>query len=133
RDACPRDRPRSRISDRGKIMTTTRDTTHYHATAERDGAFWFITVPEVQRSTQARRASQVEATARDLIGIMTNRDPAAVTVDIAWRVAPAVEVHLARARELRATAVRANADAAEEARLAARGLADAGLGTTDIG
>lgn len=114
-------------------MTSTREIARYQAIAERDGDFWFINVPEVQRSTQARRASQVEATARDLIAIMTDQDPSTVTVDIAWRVDPAVEVHLARTRELRATAARANADAAEEARLAARKLADSGLGSTDIG
>ncbi len=114
-------------------MTNTRDTTRYHVTAERDGAFWYINVPDVQRSTQARRASQVEATARDLIAIMTDRDPSTIAVDIAWHIDPAIEVHLERSRELRATAARANTDAAEEARTAARALAASGLGSTDIG
>ena len=44
----------------------------YTATAVREGRWWSIYVPEVDRHTQARRQSEIEPMARDLISIMTD-------------------------------------------------------------
>lgn len=43
----------------------------YHAKVTRDGKFWLIRVPEINRSTQALRYEDVPAMASDLIQIMT--------------------------------------------------------------
>ncbi|MBN9610044.1 MAG: hypothetical protein BGO26_04680 [Actinobacteria bacterium 69-20] len=114
-------------------MSGEKARRRYRVAVRRDGKYWFIDVPEVQRATQARRASDVEGMARDLIAVMTNQDAAAVAVDIAWHLEPAVEAHLERSRDLRAEAQRANSESAEEARLAARALRATGLNSTDIG
>ena len=42
----------------------------YRADVGRDGQFWHVRVPEVERSTQARDLHEVEAMARDLIAVM---------------------------------------------------------------
>lgn len=42
----------------------------YYATADRDGQFWHIRVPEVDRATQARTLDEIEPMTRDLIAIM---------------------------------------------------------------
>jgi hypothetical protein len=50
----------------------------YTAVCERAGAWWEITVPELPsgRGTQARRLSDVDATVKDLVALMTGTDPA---------------------------------------------------------
>ncbi|MDX6230976.1 MAG: hypothetical protein QOI76_4366 [Frankiales bacterium] len=44
-------------------------TTTFDITAQREGHWWLIQVPELGCATQARRRSQVESTARDLIAV----------------------------------------------------------------
>ena len=54
----------------------------YTAVCERAGAWWEITVPELPsgRVTQARNLSDVDATVRDLVTMMTGADPASIEV-----------------------------------------------------
>jgi hypothetical protein len=54
----------------------------YRAEVSRDGEFWRIRVPEVDRSTQARDEDEIEPMARDLIAIMDDvpADSFALTV-----------------------------------------------------
>lgn len=108
-------------------------STTYNVVVQRDGRFWFIDVPLINRSTQARWASEVEPMARDLIATMTDLDMDQVDIDVEWVLPGDAERHLERAKELRLTAAGANAQAADESRLAARALHDLGLGSTEIG
>lgn len=48
----------------------------------RDGQFWLIRVPEVDRATQARHLREVEAMARDLIAIMEDVAPDSFALDV---------------------------------------------------
>lgn len=41
----------------------------YDVTAERDGKFWFIRIPEIDGVTQARTRDEIPAMARDYIAI----------------------------------------------------------------
>ena len=54
----------------------------YTAVCERAGAWWEITVPELPsgRVTQARKLSDVDATVKDLVALMTGADPARIEV-----------------------------------------------------
>ena len=54
----------------------------YTALCERAGAWWEITVPELPsgRVTQARKLSDVDATVKDLVALMTGADPARIEV-----------------------------------------------------
>jgi len=105
----------------------------YSATAERDGKFWLIHVPEVDRFTQARNLQEVEAMARDLILVMTGANPAEVDVLVELRVPESARRHLRESQEQRARAAEANRAAAVAHRAAARALAEAGLTVRDIG
>ncbi len=105
--------------------------TTYKVTAERDGRVWFIDVPVINRSTQARWASEVGMMARDLIATMTGLDDFEVSIE--WKLPADAAAHLEESHRLRDEAARANARSAEQARLAARALHDAGLGSTEVG
>jgi hypothetical protein len=54
----------------------------YTAVCEQAGAWWEITVPELPsgRVTQARKLSDVDATVKDLVALMTGADPASIKV-----------------------------------------------------
>lgn len=106
---------------------------NYQAVAERDGRGWHVRVPAVRRSTSARWASEVEEMAKDLISAMTDLDVDAIEVTVGWKLPGLAAGHVARSAELREQAAKANAERAHEARLAARALHAAGLGSTEVG
>jgi hypothetical protein len=54
----------------------------YGAWIERDESFWLITVPEIDRATQARFLGEVELMARDLIALVTETEPDSFDIDI---------------------------------------------------
>lgn len=105
----------------------------YEVTAERDGRFWLVHVPAIERYTQARNIPEIEPMARSLINAMTDEPEASVDLSIEIKVPAAVIEHRNRSRELFAQAAASNAEAALEARLAAQALKDAGLTVRDIG
>lgn len=105
----------------------------YTATAERDGRFWLVHVPAVDRWTQARSLREVEAMAKDLVAVMLDVDPESVRVDLEIRLPASVQEHLEAAKRLRDVAAEANSAAARESRAAARSLADQGMTMRDIG
>lgn len=107
--------------------------TVYRAKAERSGRFWHIEVPEIDRVTQARYASEVASMARELITLHLDLAMADVDVDVEWLLPGAAGEHLARSAQLREQAAKANSASAREARQAARVLHDAGFGSTEIG
>ena len=105
----------------------------YHADVERDGQFWLIRVPELDRVTQARHLREVEHMARDLVAIMTDVDPGSFELVVTHQLPDSVQEHLTRARQLREYSDRAKSEAAEEARAAVQELVDAGLLYRDVG
>jgi hypothetical protein len=50
---------------RRELMEKTEPVTTYTARVERGEQFWLVTIPEIQRTTQARTSHQVEPMARD--------------------------------------------------------------------
>lgn len=107
--------------------------TTYDVIAERDGDYWLITAPAVQRWTQARHLKEVEPMARDLIAIMCDVAPDSFDLAIDVRLPEDVRRHLDEATRLREESARANAAAAVESRQAARALAETGMTVRDIG
>jgi hypothetical protein len=105
----------------------------YSANVTRDGRFWLIHVPEVDRYTQARHLREVTTMARDLISVMTGEATEAIELDVHISRPASVDEHLARAAQLRDESQRAQAAAAAELRQAARELRDAGMPLRDIG
>lgn len=105
----------------------------YHARVDRDGRFWRVYVPEIDRVTQARHLREVEEMARDLVAVMDDVEPDAFELVVTYRLPTSVEEHLARAKELRQESDRARAEAAAESRAAVHELVDAGLPLRDIG
>jgi hypothetical protein len=105
----------------------------YTARVERGEQFWLVTVPEIERTTQARTLREAEPMARDLIAVMEQVDPQSfeLKADIVF---PAVaHEHWTRASRLREQAAQTQAQAAEEARAAALALAELGLTVRDVG
>lgn len=108
-------------------------TDSYTAEVERDGRFWLVWVPEVERVTQARNLREVEPIARDLVAMMLEIAPDSFDLEIHIKLPADVAEHLSAAQRLREESARANSAAAEEARAAAQALAEAGLPLRDIG
>ena len=67
-------------------MTTAEraGTVTYTAVCQREGAWWVITVPELEsgRVTQARSLDEVPATVADLVATMTGADLSTIEVDV---------------------------------------------------
>lgn len=105
----------------------------YTATAERDGRFWSVHVPAVDRWTQARSLREVDVMAKDLVAVMLDVDPGSIRVDLEIRLPTSVQEHVEAAKRLREAAAEANSAAARESRAAARTLADQGMTMRDIG
>jgi hypothetical protein len=104
----------------------------YEAIVERDGAHWFIRVPDIG-ATQARTLREVEPMTEDLIVTMTGRKKRPA-VEYHIELPAPVRRHLDRSRKLRDRAADAQQEAAEELRTAARELAESyGLSLRDIG
>lgn len=53
----------------------------YNVTARRDGKWWYIHVPELDVSTQARKFTDVDVMAKDVIGLVLDVDPETIEVD----------------------------------------------------
>lgn len=99
----------------------------YHADVARDGKFWLISIPELGRSTQARRYKDVSAMASDLVEIMTGLGADDFDLHLNVHLPAEVQDHLARAEVLREEAKRKNAEAKKESHAAVRELLAQGL------
>jgi predicted RNase H-like HicB family nuclease len=92
----------------------------YTVTAQRDGRWWFVRVPEVAGAvTQARRLDQVEAMAREVVSLLLEVAPDSFDLDVRAAIPDEVRAELARARDLQ--------------RQAARKLREQGLTVADVG
>lgn len=105
----------------------------YRAEIERDGWFWRVRVPHIDRSTQARSLSEAEAMVRDLVAIMTDVPQNSFDVDMKIILPEDVQLELDQSVALREQAKRSQAEAARLARDAAHRLRTLGLSLRDIG
>lgn len=109
------------------------DLKTYRAEIERDGRFWRVRVPDIDRSTQARSLSEAEAMVRDLIAIMTDVPQNSFAVDMKIILPEDVQLELEQSQMLREQARQSQAEAARLARDAAHRLHTLGLSLRDIG
>lgn len=109
------------------------EMTTYQAKASRDGKYWLVHVPAIDKYTQARNLTEVEPMARDLIALWLNVDPTSFDVVPKLDLPADVERHLALAAEAREQAAYAQAAAAREYREAALALREKGLTVRDVG
>ena len=105
----------------------------FHAEVVRDGKFWLIRIPQIERSTQALRYRDVAIMAGELVEIMTGLGSAEYDLQLNVRLPSSVQDHLARAEVLRAEAARKQTEAAAESRAAVRELIAQGLSQREAG
>jgi predicted RNase H-like HicB family nuclease len=100
----------------------------YKVTAEREGEFWIVRVPELDAVvTQARRFADVKKNAREAIAVWLDKPLSEIEVAVNPVIPPAVQKALDEARQLRKEANERFDLAAEAASDAARRL------TKDLG
>lgn len=97
----------------------------YTAQVHRSGKYWAIYVPEVDRHTQARRYSEVEEMARDLIDAMGGDASAALSIKV--ELPAGVRRELDHAAQLEQRAKESASAAAAARRHAVRDLVDSGM------
>lgn len=105
----------------------------YRVEVERDGQFWYIRVPDVQRSTQARTLREVEPMARDLIAIMDEVPADSFGLDVHIELPEDVTRELEESAALREHAARDQSEAARLLRDAACRLHGRGMALRDVG
>ena len=109
----------------------TRKT--YDATARRDGKFWLLHVPEVDRYTQALRLDQAEDMVRDLVSIMTGESEDSFDVDVIVDLDPELNALISDAVTAKAEAVARQQAASRAQRDAIRRLTESGYTVRDTG
>jgi predicted RNase H-like HicB family nuclease len=106
----------------------------YRVTAERDGRWWLVRVPEVPAAfTQARRLDQAEAMAREVVSLLLDVPEDSFDLRVEPVVPPEIAQDLDEARRLRREAKQVSEQASDRVRHAARILAGQGLTVRDIG
>jgi hypothetical protein len=80
---------RRKVRERLVTVVTT-----YRVDVERDGPFWHIRVPQVERSTQARNLHEIEPMTRDLIAIMAEVPEDSFGLDVQIRLPDDVQQDL---------------------------------------
>lgn len=107
----------------------------YTAQVTREGRWWMVAVPEVDGLTQARRLSEAEQMARELVAVTTGQDVESVEVEVRVEPVDGVDVQalLARIRADRAEAERLEREASEVARSLARDLVARDVPLRDVG
>jgi hypothetical protein len=108
---------------------------NYRATVSREGKWWMIAISELGELTQARRLSEVEQLARELIAVSQDVPLSTVKVDIVMANVGnvTVDARVTHLREERAKALSAERAALSEASRLARELAAEGVPMRDIG
>ena len=105
----------------------------YVVNVTRDGRFWHIDVPEIQRVTQARNVGEIDLMTRDLIAIMLDIEPDSFDIDVQIQLPADVRGHLAEVERARADEAAARARAAAELRAAAITLKNLQISVRDLG
>jgi hypothetical protein len=104
----------------------------YEGRTWREGKFWVIEVRGVG-VTQARRLSQVDEMARDLVAIVAQVPGEEVAVEIKVELGEEVGAEVEEAKRLRTEAVRVQEAATQASRAAAARLRETGLSINDVG
>lgn len=104
----------------------------YEGRTWREGRFWVVEVDGVG-VTQARRLSQVEEMARDLVAIMVQVPADSVRVEIDVELGDTVKSEVEEAKRLRCEALRLQEAATQASREAATRLRETGLSINDVG
>lgn len=105
----------------------------YTVIAERSGRWWSLQCVEFPGAiSQVSRLSQADVI-KEAIAFVADVPQETVEIELRPVIAPEALKHLQSARQLREESAKANRRAAEEARLAARALASAGLSVRDMG
>jgi hypothetical protein len=105
----------------------------YTALVSRNGKFWHVEVPEIDRVTQARNINEVDEMARDLIAIMAGVEPDSFQLDVRIQLPDTVRAHLSEVERARGAEAEARSHAAAELRAAAAELKNAGLSVRELG
>lgn len=100
------------------------------ATPTEQHGWWLLTVPQINRATQARNIPEIEPMAKDLISIMTGDED--LRIDVQFRIPRTVQSHMDEAVRLRENADVARREAAREWSQAARELRGRGLRLKDV-
>ncbi|HEV7186238.1 MAG: hypothetical protein ACHP7F_02715 [Actinomycetales bacterium] len=107
--------------------------TTYTVTAERSGRWWVLQSVEAPGAiSQVARLDQVNEI-KEAIAFVTSTTESEIEIVVVPRLDPDLELHRRKSANFRTISAEANAMAAFEARLAARGLAGKGLTVRDIG
>lgn len=107
--------------------------TTYRAIASREGGWWIVRIPALDRITQSRRLDRVEATARDLIALWLDVPSDSFDVEVETELGSELDARVERVKSLRAEADRVQAEASESVRALARSLAEHGWSLRDVG
>jgi predicted RNase H-like HicB family nuclease len=107
---------------------------HYTAECRRVDGWWAIDVPAVRGAhTQARRLSNAEGMAREVLSILLDQPGDSLDIAMSVILGDDQQAAVDDARALRVTAEAERIRAGTANRAAARVLADAGLSVRDIG
>lgn len=107
----------------------------YRVSAERsDRGWWIVRVLDMRHVvTQARRASEVEEMARDVIALLEDVPPDSFDIDLSYRVADDLDSAIADVRRLRQEADEITTRSRAATADVARRMRDAGLSVREIG
>lgn len=108
-------------------MTTKVTPRRIEATATRQGAWWFIEIPELGTVTQARKVREIEHMATDLAALWLDVDPSRVQVNTTVHVPSAARMSWERAQEIEARARVEQKEAAVLRRQAVQALRAEGI------
>ncbi len=104
----------------------------YRVRATRDGRFWLLTVPDLEIVTQARRLTEADEMARDLIATWLDIDPGSFGIDLDVALPGELAKRRERARRLRERSDRLREQAADELRSVVRDAHEAGLTVREL-
>lgn len=102
------------------------------ATATKDGPWWTITIPELDRSAVTKRRSEVQDHAEHLAGSLLGVDPHALRVRVSYPLPEAVRADWEAARQDQAHAQDLSLSAAARTRAVVATLHDSGYSGSDI-
>lgn len=104
---------------------------NYDVLVQPDDRYWYVQVPAIERSTQAKGLDDIEPMAKDLITVMNDDDTPELKVTFV--LPKQAKQHVTEMFRQREIAKKANAQAAAESRLAAQALRNEGLTYRQIG
>lgn len=105
----------------------------YRATATRDGRWWYIQIPDLETSGQARSVGRVEEAARDVIAVWLDVDPESFDIDLTFEIPAGAREVWEEAKARHAAARGEETAAAALARTAVRRLVSDGLSYREAG